>query len=183
MAVFPDALNVGSIADMSPEVRLRELRRYGINPSSEFVNQYQAVDVVSLAEQVRIWVECPYWLLPEFLYIASLARADAKVTVCEYAFEGNMVNEIPVDQKECAEKWRRLVEGDAALRVVKDEQLVSVGEDYFDQSLLDAWEESGASTKEAVGKVFNAYAAASGASFPDDFLVHRLSELLVARPA
>lgn len=184
MAVFPDVLNVGSIADMRPEARLGELRRFCINPSGEFVGQCQVVDAVAWADRLTIWIDCPYRLVPEVLYIAGLVREDAKVTVREILPEGGLISEIALDQRACAEKWRELVAENAPLRVVENGQVVSVGEGYFDKMLLDAWEDSrGSSTKEAVGKVFDAYVAASGVSFPDDFLTHRLGELLTDRSA
>lgn len=177
--VFPDVLSVGSIADMNPEARVRELTRFGINPSTEFVGQCHVAKAVAQAEQVRIWVERPYRLLPEVLYIAGLTRDDAKVTACEYSFEDKKEVEFPLDREACNERWHELVMRNTPLRVVENGQLICVGDDYFDKALLDAWEGSrGGSRREAVGKVFYSYAAASGVSFPDDFLSHRLEKLL-----
>ncbi len=184
MKVFPDVLSVGSIADMNPEARVRELTRFGINPSTEFVGQCHVTDVAAQAEQVRIWVECPYQLLPEVLYIVGLTRDDAKVTACECSFEGKKVSEFPIDREACIERWREFVVRNTPLRVVENGQLICVDDDYFDQALLDAWEAStDGSRRQAVGKAFYSYVAASGASFPDDFLSHRLEKLLAGMSA
>lgn len=194
MRVFPDVLNVGSIADMDPASRLRELIRHGIKPQSNFVEQCKAVvEGLSSTDRLRIWVDAPYQLLPEVLYAASCVKPEAKVTVCELgpgdtnksinqivsnAFE----SEVCIDQGHCAEKWRQLVEENTPLRVAENSRLTSVSEDYFDAALIRAYEdESTVSVKEAVGKVFYSYVRTTGVSFPDDFLAYRLQLLAAAR--
>ena len=147
-----DDLTFGSLADMSFDVRSRELSRLHVDPSFLCERSSREFPLrVEAADELRLWsTGKPSDVLGED-YVASLAPQGVPISHIEVDAEGVLqdidaagaamrellASACPLDASRMREIWRRMLADDASLRVVVDGMPASRDVTYFDCALRE----------------------------------------------
>ena len=193
IALLTDDLTLGQIDDLSPAARNRARARYSNFPAPNFIEEFAVfTEQVRAAGRIRIWSSGRPYERAGALVACSLASADAHVVVANYERSGLLVEgviaedlfanaaaiERRLDREAGAARWDELACENAELRIVQNDEVVSVPEDALDDEVRSVAKTVPAGSNEELALLIShTCAERAGGLIGTDFFLSRLRAL------